>query len=53
MKNCPYEHDSHRSSMKDVLKQLEAMNPEARYSLWGSMSNVQDELLPRKEQPMP
>lgn len=53
VKNCPYEHDSHRSSMKDVLKQLEAMNPEARYSLWGSMSNVQDELLPRKEQPMP
>lgn len=49
VKNCPYEHDSHRSSMKDVLKQLEAMNPEARYSLWGSMSNVQDELLPRKE----
>ena len=53
VKNCPYEHDSHRSSMKDVLKQLEAMNPEARYSLWGSKSNVQDELLPRKEQPMP
>jgi tRNA 2-thiocytidine biosynthesis protein TtcA len=27
---------------------LEEMNPEARYSLWGSMSNVQEELLPRK-----
>lgn len=48
VKNCPYEHESHRSSMKGVLKQLEAMNPEARYSLWGSMSNVQDDLLPRK-----
>ena len=29
-----------------ILKQLEEMNPEARYSLWGSMTNVQEELLP-------
>lgn len=48
MKNCPYESASHRSRMKAVLAELEAMNPEARYSLWGSMSNVQDDLLPRK-----
>ena len=34
--------------MKDILHQLEAMNPEARYSLWGSMVNVQEELLPQK-----
>lgn len=50
LKNCPYEHESHRSEMKGVLKQLERMNPEARYSLWGSMSNVQSELLPIKEE---
>jgi hypothetical protein len=30
------------------LRQLEAMNPEARYSLWGSMTNVQEDLLPNK-----
>ena len=48
LKNCPYEHDSGREGMKDILRRLEAMNPEARYSLWGSMSNVQSELLPRK-----
>lgn len=48
VKNCPYESQSSRSTMKDVLKQLEAMNPEARYSLWGSMTNVQEELLPVK-----
>lgn len=48
VKNCPYETQSSRSTMKDVLKQLEAMNPEARYSLWGSMTNVQEELLPVK-----
>ena len=48
VKNCPYEHESHRTSMRGILQQLEAMNPEARYSLWGSMSNVQEELLPPK-----
>lgn len=46
VKNCPYESQSSRSTMKGVLKQLEEMNSEARYSLWGSMTNVQEELLP-------
>lgn len=46
IKNCPYEKDSHRSEMKGVLHSLEKMNPEARYSLWGSMSNIQTDLLP-------
>jgi len=46
IKNCPYETQSNRTDMKVVLKQLEALNPEARYSLWGSMTNVQEELLP-------
>ncbi len=46
LKNCPYEHDSHRSDMKEVLQRLEAMNPEARYSMWGALTNIQTELLP-------
>lgn len=45
-KNCPYETHSSRNTMKDILRQLEAMNPEARYSIWGSMNNIQTELLP-------
>ena len=48
VKNCPYETQSNRTDMKEVLKQLETLNPEARYSLWGSMTNVQEELLPDK-----
>lgn len=48
IKNCPYESGSNRSDMKEVLKSLERLNPEARYSLWGSMTNVQEELLPDK-----
>lgn len=45
-KNCPYETQSHRSEMKKVLQLFEEMNPEARYSLWSSMNNVQKDLLP-------
>jgi hypothetical protein len=32
--------------MKEVLHRLEELNPEARYSLWASMNNVQRDLLP-------
>ena len=48
IKNCPYEHESNRSQMKKVLSELDKLNPEARYSLWNSMSNIQNELLPDK-----
>lgn len=48
IKNCPYESGSSRSEMKEVLQRLEAINPEARYSLWASMSHVQENYLPRK-----
>ena len=34
--------------MKEVLSRLEAINPEARYSLWNSMSNIQEDYLPHK-----
>lgn len=45
-KNCPYENDSNRKQMKDLLAHLESLNPEARYNMWGAMSNIQHELLP-------
>ena len=48
VKNCPYETDSHRSDIKEVLHRLEELNPEARYSLWSSMNNIQDDLLPHE-----
>lgn len=47
-KNCPFENDSNRKTMKELLLQLERINPEARYNLWGSMSNIQLALLPPK-----
>lgn len=48
IKNCPYEESSNRKAMKDLLAHLEKLNPEARYNLWGAMSNIQAELLPPK-----
>lgn len=46
IKNCPYEKSSNRQNMKEFLQKLEQLNPEARYNLWSSMSNIQSELLP-------
>ena len=46
IKNCPFENDSNRKAMKDLLAHLESLNPDARYNLWGSMSNIQPDLLP-------
>lgn len=37
VKLCPYETDSHRSDMRDIFNQIEAMNPEARYSVWSAL----------------
>jgi hypothetical protein len=31
-----------------LLAQMEALNPEARYSLWHSMENIQTDYLPKK-----
>lgn len=47
LKNCPYEMASSRSQMKELLARMEEVNPEARYSLWGSMTNIQTEYLPK------
>lgn len=49
IKNCPYEQDSHRNDIKRILKELEKINPDARHSLWGAMSNIQNEYLPQKK----
>ncbi len=49
IKNCPYESASSRQSVKKILAQLEAINPDARHSLWASMTNIQSDYLPKKK----
>ena len=36
-KRCPFEHESNRTNIASVFKQLETLNPEARYSLWSAL----------------
>ena len=43
---CPYDRVTKRKEVNDLFHQLEAMNPEARYSLWHSMKNIHPDLLP-------
>jgi tRNA 2-thiocytidine biosynthesis protein TtcA len=48
VKNCPYEKDSYRKNMKELIQQLEIVNPEVHFSLWNAMTNIQHEYLPQK-----
>ncbi|MBQ0047724.1 MAG: adenine nucleotide alpha hydrolase family protein [Prevotellaceae bacterium] len=43
---CPYEEVTRRAEMQNLLNQLLATHPEARYSLWRSMMNIKAEQLP-------
>lgn len=43
---CPYETVTHRETVTRLFRQMEQINPEARYSLWHSMKNIHTDLLP-------
>lgn len=47
---CPYEQSSFRADIQDILARLESLSPDARYNLWASMTNIQESLLPPKEE---
>lgn len=36
-KSCPYEHDSNRTTVKQLYEQILELNSEARYSLWNAL----------------
>jgi len=44
---CPFEHVSAREKAKDLLQQLQTMNPEAKDSLFGALTNIKPEYLPK------
>ena len=48
IKLCPLEKVSNRATMKELVKQLEKLNPNVRDSIWGAMENIKDGYLPRK-----
>jgi tRNA(Ile)-lysidine synthase TilS/MesJ len=45
-KLCPFEHVSAREKVKELLEQIQALNPEAKDSLYGALTNVKFEYLP-------
>ena len=37
-KICPYDHDSHRADIRKVFDELQALNPDARSSIWNALN---------------
>ena len=48
LKVCPFEKASSRTRIKELLTQLETLNPNIRDSIWGAMENIKTEYLPKK-----
>ena len=46
LKNCPFEKESHRPQVRQILEQMEQLNPHAASSLWNAMTHVQPTYLP-------
>ena len=49
IKNCPYEKDSSRRDAKQLMHELEKLNPDVRQSMWNAMQNIKSEYLPQNQ----
>ena len=47
IKLCPFEHVSSREKVKELLEHIKALNPEAIDSLYGAMTNIKTDYLPK------
>jgi len=45
---CPYDNKTKRNAMRELLSNLEMMYPKAKSNIYNSLSNIQDEYLPGK-----
>ena len=39
-KTCPFDTDTRRADMKRIFSEIEAINPEARYSIWNALKEA-------------
>lgn len=46
-KVCPFEKESSRAKIKEIVGELKALNPNALDSIWGAMTNIKKEYLPQ------
>lgn len=49
VKLCPLEKVSSRADMKELIKQLEKLNPNVRDSIFGAMENIKAGYLPKRQ----
>jgi tRNA(Ile)-lysidine synthase TilS/MesJ len=49
LKACPFEKESSRTQIKQLLKQLEQLNPDVRDSIMAAMENIKTEYLPHRK----
>lgn len=47
IKLCPFEHVSSREKVKDLLVQIKTLNPEAVDSMYGALTNIKTDYLPK------
>ncbi len=40
LKQCPYEHETNRTSVQGLFDWMRQLNPEARYSVWNALESV-------------
>ena len=48
IKNCPHEKESTRSQAKQLITELEKLNPDVRQSIWAAMENINMDYMPQK-----
>ena len=48
VKLCPLEKASSRAEVKELVKQLEGLNPKVRDSIYGAMENIKEGYLPHR-----
>lgn len=47
-KLCPFEKESSRAKIKQLVKEIETLNPKAKDSIWSAMENIKIGYLPQK-----
>ncbi len=48
-KRCPFEQESARADIKQLIQTLKQLNPNAIDSIWGAMENIKSDYLPHKQ----
>jgi tRNA(Ile)-lysidine synthase TilS/MesJ len=43
---CPFENETKRTTARNILKELENIHPKAKYNIFNSLSNIDEEYLP-------